>query len=99
MNPAEQYRERLKTDGWSESFVPFWRDDDPCFYDLTLTKTVLLFLDQNGQVIADHFFWKFESQELPDYINVAHVEVRRYELHHSMNALQWHDYGDRKIVH
>lgn len=23
------------------------------------------------------------------------VEIRRYRLHHSMNALLWHDHGDR----
>lgn len=89
---------RLKADGWTESSEPFWRQE-PCFYDLTRTKTVLLIRDEAGRVDERHFLWKFDWQPLPDYLSAAQVEVRRYKLHHSMNALLWHDYGDRKIVH
>jgi hypothetical protein len=99
MIPIEHYRDRLKSEGWNESSDEFWKDENPCFYDLTLTKTVLIFRNEHGQSSPQTFFWKFESQELPDFMDPEHAEVRRYKLHHSMNALLWHDYGNRKIVH
>lgn len=99
MDHAEEYRQLLQDNGWSESHEPFWLNENLCFYDLSQTRTVILIRDEDGSVDANAYFWKFESQPLPDFIDPANVEVRRYKLHHSMNALLWHDYGDRKIVH
>lgn len=99
MNAIEHYSQQLHDAGWSSSGEPFWRDENPCSYDLTVTKAVLLFRDENGDIDEQQYFWKYESQSLPDFIEPHDVQVRRYKLHHSMNALLWHDYGDRKIVH
>lgn len=96
---SDKYRDQLLAAGWTESTEPFWRDENPCFYDLTLTKTVLLFADDSGDINEQHYFWKFDAQPRPEFIPSDQVQVRRYKLHHSMNALLWHDYGDRKIVH
>lgn len=90
--------DRLLADDWWESREPFWRED-PCFYDLGTIKTVLLFRGNDGRVVEGHYFWKYESHNLPGYLDANKVVVRRYKLHHSMNALLWHDHGDRKIVH
>ena len=95
----QRYRAPLLQSGWRESTQPFWKDENPCFYDLSRTKTVLLFRDEAGNVDDGHYFWMSESQEIPGFISPQDVVVRRYKLHHSMNALLWHDYGDRKIVH
>jgi hypothetical protein len=95
---SQELRNRLISDGWRESNQPFWREE-PCFYDLAVVKTVLLFRDIQGNVVDDDFFWKYESQTLPSYLDATEVIIRRYNLHHSMNALLWHDHGDRKIVH
>ena len=92
-------REALLAAGWSEAAHPFWRDEAPCFYDLTKTKTVILFRDDDGNVDESLYFWKYEWQEVPDFLDADAIQVRRYKLHHSMNDLLWHDYGDRKIVH
>lgn len=99
MGSIDTYRDQLIAEGWRESTDAFWRDENPCFYDLSLIKTVLLFCGNGGAIDETRFFWKFESQPLPDFVNASHVEVRRYKLHHSMNALLWHDHGDRKILH
>ncbi|MCA9449617.1 MAG: hypothetical protein KC931_21025 [Candidatus Omnitrophica bacterium] len=98
MNLSPELGHRLCDEGWWESLEPFWQQE-PCFYDLGTIKTVLLFRDDAGQVDEDHYFWKFESQDCPEFLDAEKVVVRRYKLHHSMNALLWHDHGDRKIVH
>lgn len=98
MNSLSQEYEKLKADGWHKSNQPFWLEE-PCFYDLSLTKTVLLFPGAEENPEQTLFFWKYDWHEMPDYLNADRVEIRRYKLHHSMNALLWYDYGDRRIVH
>lgn len=97
ISERNKLRERLIADGWRESRERFWLEE-PCFYDLTTTKTVLLF-PVIDDVDAALYYWKYDWCEVPEYLDPTSVEVRRYKLHHSMNALLWHDYQDRKIVH
>ncbi len=97
MTQNEQ-RNRLIADGWKESTSPFWREE-PCFYHLSRTKTVILLKGDDGKTKEDYFLWKHDVQETPDFLDSEQFEVRRYKLHHSMNDLLWHNYGDRKIVH
>ena len=98
MTLLSDQRDKLIANGWRESDNPFWLEE-PCFYDLSKMKTVLLFRNSDGRSSEDHYFWKYEWQVLPEFLDADNIELRRYKLHHSMNALLWHDYGDRKIVH
>lgn len=90
--------ELLRADGWKVAIEPFW-EAAPCFYDLGTVKTVILF--KHGQPSERdyliEYYWKLGAHELPDYVDHHLVELRRYKLHHSMNALLWHDHGDRTL--
>ena len=94
---SDKTRSRLVGEGWRESRERFWTEE-PCFYDLATIKTVLIPWD-SGMSADESFFWKYESHPLPDFLDGKDVQVRRYKLHHSMNALLWYDHGDRKIAH
>ena len=87
--------QHLCDDGWKADTSYFW-ESTPCFYDLGKVKTVLLFKVEDGQY-AKVFYWKHGGHNLPEYLQQADVEIRRYKLHHSMNALLWHDHGDRPL--
>lgn len=94
-----QWHQRLLEDGWHLSTDSFW-ESIPCFYDLGIVKTVILFKMQwdgssTRTCYAEHFYWKHGGHDLPDFLEP--VEIRRYKLHHSMNALLWHDHGDRPL--
>src|SRR6187431_1240144 len=91
------FHQRLCDDGWQPSTERFW-ETAPCFYDLGLVKTVILF--RVGNAISDHcgvFYWKLGGHDLPAYLAKAEAEIRRYKLHYSMNALLWHAHGDRPL--
>jgi hypothetical protein len=65
-----------------------------------MVKTVILFLvERNAPVreYAEVLYWKHGGHHLPEYLGEGNVEIRRYKLHHSMNALLWHDHGDRPL--
>ena len=96
MTPAQ--RDQLLATGWRHEITPFW-EEDPCFYDLSTIKTVLLSRNADGHPDVHDYFWKYDVQKRPPFIDDADAQVRRYKLHHSMNALLWYDHGDRKIVH
>jgi hypothetical protein len=85
--------------GWHVATDRFW-DAIPSFYDLGTVKTVILTKAEDaagGPSSADVFYWKHGRHNLPEYLSNANVELRRYKLHHSMNALLWHDHGDRPL--
>ena len=95
------WHERLTNAGWTASTDYFW-NDIACFYDLGLVKTVILFKteehDSSSRTeYAPVYYWKYGSHKLPEYVDQASCEIRRYKLHHSMNALLWHDHGDRPL--
>jgi hypothetical protein len=94
-----QWHQRLLDDGWLASSERFW-EAVPCFYDLGRVKTVILFpveTEASAGEFAEVFYWKHGGHNLPDYLERTKVEIRRYKLHHSMNALLWHDHGDRPL--
>ena len=94
-----QWHQHLCDDGWKPDTDCFWATT-PCFYDLGMIKTVILFKlegDASGCMYAEVFYWKHGEHKLPAYLEHANVEVRRYKLHHSMNALLWHDHGERPL--
>jgi hypothetical protein len=67
-----------------------------------MVKTVLLFKSAEAERLAggayeDVFYWKHGGHDLPSYLEPKSVEIRRYRLHHSMNALLWHDHGSRPL--
>jgi len=93
-----EWHGHLSVDGWKAATDCFW-NEAPCFYDLGMVKTVILF--KAGSNVPSNsgyepvFYWKYGSHDVPEYLAHARVEIRRYRLHHSMNALLWHDHGDR----
>jgi hypothetical protein len=94
-------RQRLCDEGWNSATEPFW-ESVPCFYDLGKVKTVILFrVAQEGSFSNSDYhevhFWKHGRHDLPKYLESMNVEIRRYKLHHSMNALLWHDHGNRPL--
>jgi len=93
-----QFHQLLCDDGWRPSTERFW-EATPCFYDLSLVKTVILFplSDARAGQYAEVFYWKFGGHAVPQYLAQVTVEIRRYKLHHSMNDLLWHDHGDRPL--
>jgi hypothetical protein len=92
------FHQRLCDDGWWPATERFW-EATPCFYDLGLVKTVILFLvsDSPARDYTNVFYWRYGAHVLPPYLAHANVEIRRYKLHHSMNALLRHDHGDRPL--
>jgi hypothetical protein len=97
---VQHWHQRLCESGWSPSTERFW-NSAPCFYDLGTVKTVILFKSVHVAAAESHYadvyYWKYGGHNLPDYLEPALVEVRRYKLHHSMYALLWHDHGDRPL--
>lgn len=94
-----QWHQRLCNDGWKAETDRFW-ESTPCFYDLGMVRTVLLPKVMQAAAECDSagtFYWKPGAHHLPDYLEPANVEIRHYKLHHSMNALLWHDHGDRPL--
>src|SRR3712207_2723928 len=93
-----RWHQRLCEDGWRSATERFW-EAAPCFYDLGQVKTILLLRegDAPAAAYAAVYYWKFGGHGPPEYLDGAGVEVRRYKLHHSMNALLWHDHGDRPL--
>jgi hypothetical protein len=93
-----EWHQRLTGDGWKASVECFW-NGVPCFYDLGTIKTVILFVASPGSASVSGydatFYWKYGLHDLPDYLAQERLEIRRYRLHHSMNALLWHDHGER----
>jgi hypothetical protein len=95
---SSKWHQRLCDDRWEPATERFW-ELAPCFYDLGMVKTVILFRGlQDGSSpgcdYANVFYWKHGPHDLPEYLEPASVEIRRYKLHHSMNGLLWHDHGD-----
>ncbi len=86
---------QLLNDGWKSSHKPFW-EEEPCFYDLGTIKTVILFfkIDEPEQTsrFEGVYSWRYGDHDPPEYLPTTAIEVRRYKLHHSMNALLWHDH-------
>ncbi len=92
-----EWHQQLSDDGWKADKDRFW-DSTPCFYDLAMIKTVILVHRNDGTKngeFGEVYYWKYGRHDLPEYLNNANVEIRRYKLHHSMNALLWYDHGDR----
>ena len=97
MHPV--WRQQLLDDGWKLETIRFW-DEVPCVYDLSVIKSVILIrtpVKLSVNEFEAEFYWKYGRQDLPSYVDTDHVVLRRYVLHHSMNALLWHDHGDRFI--
>lgn len=91
------WHDLLCADDWKPASECFW-EAKPCFYDLSAVKTVILFRTGNDcRPYAEVYYWKHGPHGLPEYLDAATAEIRRYKLHHSMNDLLWHDHGDRPL--
>lgn len=82
---ASKWHQRLCDDGWKPATDRFW-EAVPCFYDLGMVKTVILFKAERDRPLpgcecSEVYYWKHGGQDLPEYLELSNVEVRRYKLH------------------